>query len=83
MDAVVQRTSGRGWLAAIVVAHLVNVTNATTALCAAIFFWARLAHAIVFILGIPYLMMRTVIFTIAFFVLMVLAGQILLNAVMA
>jgi uncharacterized MAPEG superfamily protein len=36
-------------------ARLVNVSNAMTLLGAQLFFWGRLAHAIVYIVGIPWL----------------------------
>ena len=39
--------------------------NATTAFCSASFFWLRLAHAVVYLLAIPYL--RTLLFTLGFF----------------
>src|SRR5437773_10882333 len=38
--------------ALVLVAHVAGVANATTALGATIFFWARLAHAIIYISGI-------------------------------
>ena len=37
--------------ALVLVAHVAGVANATTALGATIFFWARLAHAIIYISG--------------------------------
>lgn len=46
--------------ALVLVAHIAGVANETTALGALLFFWARVAHAIVFILGIPWL--RTLAF---------------------
>jgi uncharacterized MAPEG superfamily protein len=36
-------------------ARLVNVSNAITLLGAQLFFWGRLAHAIIYIIGIPWL----------------------------
>jgi uncharacterized MAPEG superfamily protein len=36
-------------------ARLVNVSNAMTLLGAQLFFWGRLAHAIIYIVGIPWL----------------------------
>lgn len=42
------------------VAQAVDVHSANTMLGAALFFWARVAHALVFILGVPYL--RTLAF---------------------
>ena len=50
--------------ALVVVAQLAGKANTTTAFWAASFFWLRLAHAIVYWAGIPYL--RTVLFTLAF-----------------
>lgn len=60
----------------VLVAHLTEATNATTALAASVFFWARIAHAIVMIAGWGFAMIRTVIFTVAFLALLVLAWQI-------
>ena len=50
-----------GFAALVIVAHLAGKANAMTALWAAVFFWARAAHAVVYWLGIPYV--RTVVFT--------------------
>jgi uncharacterized MAPEG superfamily protein len=36
-------------------ARLLNVSNAMTLLGAQLFFWGRLAHAIIYIIGIPWL----------------------------
>jgi uncharacterized MAPEG superfamily protein len=36
-------------------ARLVNISNAMTLLGAQLFFWGRLAHAIIYIIGIPWL----------------------------
>ncbi len=38
----------------VLVAHVSGKANATTALGATIFFWARVAHAAVYIAGVPY-----------------------------
>jgi uncharacterized MAPEG superfamily protein len=51
--------------ALVIVAHLAGKANATTAFLATSFFWLRLAHAVVYLLGIPYL--RTVIYTLGYF----------------
>jgi len=51
--------------ALVLVAHVTGKANAATAFCAASFFWLRLAHAVVYLLGIPYL--RTLLFTLGFF----------------
>src|SRR3954465_7863064 len=50
--------------ALVIVAHLTGKANATTAFWAACFFWLRLAHAVVYLLAIPYV--RTLIFTLGF-----------------
>jgi uncharacterized MAPEG superfamily protein len=50
--------------ALVIVVHLAGKANATTAFLATSFFRLRLAHAVVYLLGIPYL--RTVIFTLGY-----------------
>ena len=47
----------------VLVAHVAGKANATTALGATLFFWGRVAHFVVYTLGIPYL--RTLVFAIA------------------
>jgi uncharacterized MAPEG superfamily protein len=46
--------------ALVVVIHLSGKANATTALWTMVYFWIRVAHAIVYLAGIPYL--RTLVF---------------------
>ena len=51
--------------AALVIAvHLAGKADAMTAFWAMVYFWLRLAHAAVYLLGIPYV--RTVIFTLGY-----------------
>ena len=50
--------------ALVLVAQITSKADAMTAFWAALFFWARLAHAVVFAFGWPFV--RTVIFTIGF-----------------
>ena len=50
--------------ALVIVAHLAGKANAMTAFWAAAFFWMRVAHAVVYLLGIPYI--RTLVFTLGF-----------------
>jgi uncharacterized MAPEG superfamily protein len=51
--------------AALVIAvHLAGKANAMTAFWATCFFWLRLVHAVVYLLGIPYV--RTLIFTLGY-----------------
>ena len=59
--------------ALVLMAHSLGVTSGTMALAAAVFFWARIAHFVVFIAGVGVLMIRTVIFTIAWLAIMVFA----------
>ena len=54
--------------ALVLIAHITGQSNAMTALWTIIFFWARLAHAIVYLLGIAYI--RTVVFLIGFVALL-------------
>lgn len=48
----------------VIVAQLAGKANAMTAFWATSFFWLRLAHAIVYLLAIPYV--RTLVFTLGF-----------------
>jgi len=50
--------------ALVIVAQLTGKANASTAFWAMSFFWLRVAHAVVYLLGIPYI--RTLIFTLGF-----------------
>ena len=47
-----------------IVVHLAGKANAMTAFWAMAFFWLRLVHAMVYLLGIPYV--RTLIFTLGY-----------------
>ena len=47
----------------VLVAHVTGRHDSLTALGATIFFWARVAHAIIYIAGIPWL--RTIVWTIS------------------
>jgi uncharacterized MAPEG superfamily protein len=50
--------------ALVIVAHLAGKANAMTAFWAMCFFWLRLAHAVVYLLGIP--LVRTILFTLGY-----------------
>ena len=63
----------------VVVGQLAQVSTAATAGAAAVFFWARILHAIVMISGFKYFMARTLIFTVAWIALLVYAWQIAAN----
>jgi uncharacterized MAPEG superfamily protein len=59
--------------ALVLMAHSIGVTSATMALAAAVFFWARVSHFVVFIAGVGILMARTLIFTVAWLAILVFA----------
>jgi len=50
--------------ALVIVVHLAGKANAMTAFWAMCFFWLRLVHAVVYLLGLPYV--RTLIFTLGY-----------------
>jgi uncharacterized MAPEG superfamily protein len=50
--------------ALVIVVHLAGKANETTAFWAMAYFWLRLAHAVVYLLGIPYV--RTLLFTLGY-----------------
>jgi len=50
--------------ALVIVAHVAGKANGMTAFWTMCFFWLRLAHAVVYLLAVPYL--RTLIFTLGF-----------------
>ena len=54
----------------VLIAHALQISTATTAAACAVFFWARLAHFIVYTLGIPVL--RTLCWTVGWLALVVL-----------
>jgi uncharacterized MAPEG superfamily protein len=59
---------------AIIVAKLVNVSNAMTVLGAMLFFWGRLAHAMIYIIGIPWL--RTAAWAVSIVGLLMILAQL-------
>ena len=61
--------------ALILLASITGKANAVTAFCAQSFFWLRLSHAVVYLLGLAYV--RTVVFTLGFFALCGIAWQVL------
>jgi uncharacterized MAPEG superfamily protein len=61
--------------ALVLIAVVTNKTNSTTLLGAQLFFWGRLAYALVFIAGIPWL--RTVVWTVSIVGLVLIFVQLL------
>ncbi len=64
----------------VIVAHLAGISTSVTVIAAAVFFFARLVHAVIFIAGVSQFSARTIVFTVGWLALMVFAVQILLNA---
>jgi uncharacterized MAPEG superfamily protein len=60
----------------IIVAHLTQSANATTALWSTVYFWARLAHYVVYVAGIPFA--RTLCFAIGWLAIMIIFLQIVM-----
>jgi uncharacterized MAPEG superfamily protein len=61
--------------ALVLIAAAAGKANATTALGAEIFFWARLAHAVIYLIGIPWL--RTLAWLVSVIGMITIAVQIL------
>lgn len=60
--------------AVVIVAHLAAAANATTALWASIYFWARVAHYFGHISGLPFV--RTALFAVGWIAILVIFWQI-------
>jgi len=58
----------------VLVAHVAGKANATTALGAALFFWARLAYAVIYAAGVPWL--RTAAWAVALAGILLIFTQI-------
>jgi uncharacterized MAPEG superfamily protein len=58
----------------VLIAHALNISNGVTVAACAVYFWARLAHLIVYTLGIPVL--RTLCWTIGWLALVALVLEI-------
>lgn len=61
--------------ALVLVAHAIGLSNESTILACTIFFWSRVAHAIVYWLGLPFV--RTVAFAIGWFMMAWLFWEII------
>ena len=61
--------------ALVLAAQVVNISTPVTVLAASLYLWSRLAHAVVYALGLPWL--RTLAFTGGFVAQMMLAWQLL------
>ena len=61
--------------ALVLIAAVAGKANATTAMGALIFFWARLAYAVIYLLGVPWL--RTVAWSVSVIGMVMIACQLL------
>ena len=59
------------------IGHAIGHSSALTGICAAVFFYARLAHALFHLSGFTLLMARTVAFTIGWLAFIVFAVALL------
>ena len=66
--------------AVVLVGHAAGVTTPVTQMCAAIYFYARLAHAVIHISGTGVLMARTMLFVVAWGAFIAFAVAVLLRA---
>jgi uncharacterized MAPEG superfamily protein len=62
--------------ALVLTAHLAGVLNDVTLLATSLYFWARVAHAIVYTMAIPWL--RTLSFAVGWLCCLAIAAQLLL-----
>ena len=66
--------------AVVIISALMNYSSQITIYCAAIFFYARIIHALVHISGFKHFMARTVIFNISWIAFLVYAIELLRQA---
>ena len=67
--------------AVVLIAHLVGVSTSITEISAAVFFYARAAHALIHISGFSLFMARTVAFTVAWVAFMTFAVELLRHVI--
>ena len=63
--------------AVVLIANATGVSNGVTESCAAVYFFARVAHAVIHVSGYGLFMARTVSFTVAWVAFIVFAGAVL------
>jgi uncharacterized MAPEG superfamily protein len=66
--------------AVVLVGHAAGISDGTTVAAAAVFFWARLAHAVVHVSGFSAFRARTVLFSVGFLAFMTFAVEVLRRA---
>lgn len=65
--------------AIVIVAHLAGVHTGLTATAAAVFFFARIVHAVVHIIGVRLFFTRTLVFAVAWLAMLTIAVQVLIH----
>ncbi len=65
--------------AIVLVAHLAGVHTGLTATAAAVYFFARVAHAVVHIIGVRVFWTRTLVFTVGWLSMMTIGIQVLIH----
>jgi len=59
----------------VLIAHVAGKANATTAMGALVFFWARIVYALIYLLGVPWL--RTVAWLVSVVGMAMIASQLI------
>ena len=67
--------------AVVLIAHAAGVSTSVTGTCAAVYFYARAAHAVVHITGFSLFMARTVLFTVAWLAFVAYAIELLRHTI--
>lgn len=63
-----------GFVAVVIAAYLVDANNGAVAASAAVFFWARVFHAVIYTLGVPYL--RTPVYLVSWATVLIIGAQV-------
>ena len=66
--------------AVVLIAHAIGVSTSVTGACAAVYFYARAAHAVVHLSGFKHFIARTILFTTAWIAFIVFAVELLRRA---
>ena len=66
--------------AVVLIAHAMGLSTSVTQTCAAVYFYARLAHAVIHLSGFGLFLARTVAFTVAWIAFITYALTVLLRA---
>lgn len=66
--------------AVVLIAHVIGLSTPVTQACAAVYFYARLAHALIHISGFSQFLARTVAFTVAWIAFITYALSVLFHA---